>query len=107
MLYGFGRPSARRSPVKPPKNGGILAALRRSPLVGTDLNLARSREGGREVDWFARRVDFRSGPFQKKSDFPNFYLPPDPNHFYIHRRLVPDRGALAIVTNVGTGCGGR
>lgn len=30
--------------------GGILAALRRSPLVGADLDLARSREGGREID---------------------------------------------------------
>jgi hypothetical protein len=35
---------------EPPKKGGILAALRRSPLVGTDLNLARSREAGRKVD---------------------------------------------------------
>jgi hypothetical protein len=32
---------------EPPKKGGILAALRRSPLVGADLNLARSRQGGR------------------------------------------------------------
>ena len=30
-----------------PNKGGILAALRRSPLVGADLNLVRSREGGR------------------------------------------------------------
>lgn len=36
--------------AEPPKKGGILAALRRSPLVGTDLNLARSREAGRKVD---------------------------------------------------------
>jgi hypothetical protein len=35
---------------EPPKKGGILAALRRSPLVGADLNLARSRETGRKVD---------------------------------------------------------
>lgn len=35
---------------EPPKKGGILAALRRSPLVGADLNLARSREGGRKID---------------------------------------------------------
>ncbi len=34
---------------EPPKKGGILAALRRSPLVGADLNLSRSREGGRKV----------------------------------------------------------
>lgn len=35
---------------EPPKKGGILAALRRSPLVGAELNLARSREGGRKVN---------------------------------------------------------
>ena len=34
----------------PPKKGGILAALRRSPLVGDDLDLARSREKGRKVE---------------------------------------------------------
>ncbi len=35
---------------EPPKKGGILAALRRSPLVGAGLNLARSHEAGRKVD---------------------------------------------------------
>jgi hypothetical protein len=35
---------------EPPQKGGILAALRRSPLVGADLNLARSQEPGRKVD---------------------------------------------------------
>jgi hypothetical protein len=35
---------------EPPKKGGILAALRRSPLVGANLNLARSHETGRKVD---------------------------------------------------------
>lgn len=34
----------------PPKTGGILAALRRSPLVDADLDLSRSRDEGREVD---------------------------------------------------------
>jgi hypothetical protein len=34
---------------EPPKKGGILAALRRSPLVGAELDLARPREGGRKV----------------------------------------------------------
>ena len=34
---------------EPPKTGGILAALRRSPLVGADLDLQRSREDGRDV----------------------------------------------------------
>ncbi len=35
---------------EPPKPGGILAALRRSPLVGADLDLSRPREKGRKVD---------------------------------------------------------
>ncbi|WP_407181792.1 hypothetical protein [Bradyrhizobium sp. STM 3562] len=35
---------------EPPKPGGILTALRRSPLVGADLDLTRSREEGRKVD---------------------------------------------------------
>lgn len=35
---------------EPPKKGGILAALRRSPLVGAGLDLRRSREPGRKVD---------------------------------------------------------
>jgi len=35
---------------EPPKKGGILAALRRSPLVGADLDLARSQETGRKLD---------------------------------------------------------
>jgi hypothetical protein len=35
---------------EPPKKGGILAALRRSPLVGADLDLTRAREEGRKVD---------------------------------------------------------
>src|SRR5260221_12596994 len=35
---------------KPPRKGGILAALRSSPLVGADLDLTRSREPARKVD---------------------------------------------------------
>jgi hypothetical protein len=35
---------------EPPTKGGILAALRRSPLVGADLNLQRLREDGRDVE---------------------------------------------------------
>ena len=35
---------------EPPRQGGILAALRRSPLVGTNLDLNRPREKGRKVD---------------------------------------------------------
>ena len=35
---------------EPPTKGGILAALRRSPLVGADLDLTRSREEGRKIE---------------------------------------------------------
>lgn len=35
---------------EPTKPGGILNALRRSPLVGADLDLSRPREQGRRVD---------------------------------------------------------
>jgi hypothetical protein len=35
---------------EPPSKGGILNALRRSPLVGADLDLVRSVEAGRKVD---------------------------------------------------------
>lgn len=35
---------------EPPKKGGILAALRRSPLVGADLEVTRSVAYGRKVD---------------------------------------------------------
>ena len=35
---------------EPPKKGGIVAALRRSPLVGQDLDFSRARIEEREVD---------------------------------------------------------
>lgn len=35
---------------EPPKTGGVLAALRRSPLVGADLDLNRAHVVGRKVD---------------------------------------------------------
>jgi hypothetical protein len=35
---------------EPPKKGGILHALRRSPLVGADLDLTRPATPGRKVD---------------------------------------------------------
>jgi hypothetical protein len=35
---------------EPSRPGGILAALRRSPLVGADLDLSRPRDEGRKVD---------------------------------------------------------
>ena len=34
---------------EPPRKGGILAALRRSPLVGVHIDLGRPREEGRAV----------------------------------------------------------
>lgn len=42
---------ARNVAGEPPRKGGILAALRRSPLVGADLNLDRPREEGRSVEF--------------------------------------------------------
>jgi hypothetical protein len=33
----------------PPRKGDILAALRKSPLAGTDLDLVRPRDVGRKV----------------------------------------------------------
>jgi hypothetical protein len=35
---------------EPPKTGGILAALRRSPLVGSELDLSRPHVEGRKID---------------------------------------------------------
>ncbi|MDQ8726285.1 hypothetical protein [Bradyrhizobium sp. LHD-71] len=45
------RATVRKSIARePPRKGGILAALRRSPLVGADLDLKRPHEEGRKVD---------------------------------------------------------
>jgi hypothetical protein len=35
---------------EPSKPGSILSALRRSPLVGADLDLSRPREEGRKIE---------------------------------------------------------
>lgn len=35
---------------EPPRKGGILAALRRSPLVGAEIDLSRPHDEGRGVD---------------------------------------------------------
>jgi hypothetical protein len=35
---------------EPPKRGGILGALRRSPLVGADLDIKRPPAAGRRID---------------------------------------------------------
>ena len=40
---------AKQLAGEPPRTGGILAALRRSPLVGVGLDLRRARETGRKV----------------------------------------------------------
>jgi hypothetical protein len=42
--------ASMRQVSSPLKKGGILAALRRSPLVGADLNLTRPRIDGRKVE---------------------------------------------------------
>ncbi len=45
------RDAVRRSiSGETPKKGGILTALRRSPLVGANLHFSRSVTGGRKVD---------------------------------------------------------
>jgi hypothetical protein len=33
-----------------PRKGGTVAALRRSPMVGADLDIERPREEGRKID---------------------------------------------------------
>lgn len=44
------REALQRIAGKPTSKGGILAALRRSPLVGTELELHRPVVAGREVE---------------------------------------------------------
>ena len=44
------RPSARRIAGELPRKGGILEALRRSPLVGADAIAPRPFEPGREAE---------------------------------------------------------
>jgi hypothetical protein len=44
------RASVRQVFAERIKTGGILAALRRSPLVGAELNLTRPRIAGRKVN---------------------------------------------------------
>lgn len=41
---------SRKIAGEPSRRGGILAALRRSPLVGIELEVDRSKETGRKVD---------------------------------------------------------
>jgi hypothetical protein len=44
------RAEVKRTVSGQAKKGGILAALRRSPLVGADLKIVRSVDAGRNVD---------------------------------------------------------
>ncbi len=37
-------------PGEKPRTGGILAALRRSPLVGADIDVTRETAAGRDID---------------------------------------------------------
>jgi hypothetical protein len=52
LIRALARQLAENSPKASvlPGKGGILAALRRSPLVGAELDLARPRIAGRKVD---------------------------------------------------------
>jgi hypothetical protein len=59
----------------------------------------------------ARKIDFRQ-EFQRDLPCPAspakiYRFAQDPNHPYNSRHPVPVEGALAIVTNVGAGRGGR
>ena len=44
------RSEVTRAVSSTPQKGGILAALRRSPLVGSDLKVERPFDAGRNVD---------------------------------------------------------
>lgn len=44
------RAALQAAPGEPSKTGGILAALRQSPLVGADVDLTRPVTPGRAVD---------------------------------------------------------
>jgi hypothetical protein len=44
------RASMKQVSAGPGRKGGILAALRHSPLVGADLDLTRPRIAGRKVN---------------------------------------------------------
>ena len=41
---------SRKQTKDKPKKGGIYAALRRSPLIGANLNLTRPFNPGRKID---------------------------------------------------------
>jgi hypothetical protein len=58
-----------------------------------------------------QNTDFRE-PVQSDLGCPDlaqkiFRFSPGANHLLIHSRLTPHEGRIAIVTDVGVGCGGR
>src|SRR6478752_4136930 len=89
---GVGHPAKTRghgvldTPLEP------VARRRRDPVAGYDVGTRRANQsGGRD---FPCRVLF--------SVFPKiFSFSADPNQFTCSHRLVPQRGARAIVTNAG------
>ncbi|WP_246784825.1 hypothetical protein, partial [Bradyrhizobium sp. S69] len=91
------------------------AGLAREHIVIVIVN-AFHRPGGVKSD--ARKIEFVEAiqsafalsipsHLHSISDFQKLFLTPDPNHLLIPLHPVPREGALAIVTDVGTGSGGR
>ena len=72
--------------------GGYSSLAKRASTQPCEFMRSR-RDGRRGCDKITRRAEFR---FRRRA-----------NHFLNSEHPVPKEGALAIVTNVGTGCGGR
>jgi hypothetical protein len=72
-----------------------LAALRRPGMTGSVSVMWQNCLTGKSANSCP-------APFEKR-----FLFSADPNHLYKLAPSCPERGALAIVTNVGMGCGGR
>jgi hypothetical protein len=84
-----------RTPLLPRQDGSRMRA-----------NAAAScLDGMREKSNFANPIRLMLPVQSPRAKINRFLL--DPNQPYNLRYPVPQRGALAIVTNVGTGCGGR
>jgi hypothetical protein len=85
------------------------AGFCRAALTGCERTTGAQGERGNRV-W--PRVGVKSAvsiPLHLNgiSDFQKLFLTPDPNQWLIPRHPVPREGALAIVTDVGAGSGGR
>jgi hypothetical protein len=70
--------------------------------MDSGLALRAPRNDEREKFFFRINVIPRSSPHAK-----NILLPSEAKSPAYLGRLIPHEGALAIVTNVGMGCGGR